>query len=90
MSRVGLKPIIIPSGVDVNINEGSVIVKGPKGQIATNIHPLVNVSQESFEDQPAVIVSVKNADQKQERSLWGTTRTLIDNMVIGVYYTILW
>lgn len=80
MSRVGKKPIQIADKVEVKIDNGLVIVKGPKGELKQNIHPLVSVNVKDN----IVDVSVKNESNKLERSLWGTTRQIIENMVIGV------
>ena len=79
MSRIGRKPIVIPAGVEVTVNGNNVTVKGPKGTLNSNIHPLMNVSVENGE----VLVTRPN-DEKQARSLHGLTRTNISNMVEGV------
>ena len=81
MSRIGRKPIVIPAGVEVNINkdEHTITVKGPKGSLHSKYHPLMNVNVEGAE----ILVTRPN-DEKQARSLHGLTRTLIHNMVVGV------
>ena len=79
MSRIGLKPITIPAGVDVNVNGTTVTVKGPNGTLSMDAHPNMTVSIEGSE----VIVSRPN-DAKENRSLHGLTRTLIHNMIVGV------
>ena len=79
MSRIGLKPITIPAGVDVNVNGPTVTVKGPNGTLSMDAHPNMTVSIEGSE----VIVSRPN-DDKENRSLHGLTRTLIHNMIVGV------
>ncbi len=79
MSRIGLKPITIPAGVDVNIDANTVTVKGPNGTLTMDAHPNMDISVEGSE----IIVSRPN-DQKENRSLHGLTRTLIANMVTGV------
>ena len=79
MSRIGLKPITIPAGVDVNVNGATVTVKGPNGTLSMDAHPNMTVSVEGSE----IIVSRPN-DEKENRSLHGLTRTLIHNMVVGV------
>lgn len=79
MSRIGLKPITIPAGVDVNVNGTTVTVKGPNGTLSIDAHPNMTVSIEGSE----VIVSRPN-DDKENRSLHGLTRTLIHNMIVGV------
>lgn len=79
MSRIGRKPIVIPAGVEVTMNGTNITVKGPKGTLNSNIHPLMKVSIENGE----VLVTRPN-DEKQARSLHGLTRTNISNMVEGV------
>jgi len=79
MSRIGKKPVPIPSGVTVTLEDGSVTVKGPKGQLEAALVDLVNVSTEGDE----VVVKPIN-DTKPARSAWGMTRTIIANMIQGV------
>ncbi|MCH5321863.1 MAG: 50S ribosomal protein L6 [Eubacterium sp.] len=79
MSRIGLKPITIPAGVDVNIDANTVTVKGPNGTLSMDAHPNMAISVEGSE----IIVSRPN-DAKENKSLHGLTRTLVANMVTGV------
>ena len=79
MSRIGRKPIVIPAGVEVTVADHVITVKGPKGTLNSNIHPLLTVAVENGE----VVVTRPN-DEKTARSLHGLTRTLINNMVEGV------
>ncbi len=79
MSRIGRKPIVIPQGVEVKIENNHVTVKGPKGTLDSNIHPLMQLEQKDGE----ILVSRPN-DAKQARSLHGLSRTLIANMIEGV------
>ena len=81
MSRIGRKPIVIPAGVDVKIDETehTITVKGPKGTLHSKYHPLMTVKVEGNE----LLVTRPN-DEKEARSLHGLTRTLIHNMVVGV------
>ena len=79
MSRIGIQPVPIPAGVNVEIKAGVVRVKGPKGELARKFPPVVVVK----EDSGNLVV------EKVEESIWaqcmyGTTRALINNMVIGV------
>ena len=80
MSRIGKQPIIIPTGVEVKINEGLIVVKGPKGQLEQKIHPQVKLDLVDG----AINVSVQNSVDKLQRALWGLFASLIRNMVIGV------
>ena len=79
MSRIGRKPITIPAGVQVTMADGVVTAKGPKGTLVQKIHPNMTVSIEGTE----ILVTRPN-DEKENRSLHGLTRTLINNMVEGV------
>jgi len=79
MSRIGKKPIEIPAGVKVSVKDNVVAVEGPKGKLSETIHPLVNVNLE----ESSISVSI-NDDSKKSRSLYGLSRTLINNMIIGV------
>lgn len=81
MSRIGKKPIAIPSGVIVTINENVVRVKGPKGENALTLHPQVVVLQDGGQ----LIVSVKNPQEKFGQALWGLHRALLANLVNGVH-----
>lgn len=79
MSRIGRKPINIPAGVDVNLKDGVVTVKGPNGTLTYNVHPKMNVS---IKDN--VVEVTRPNDHKECRALHGLTRTLINNMIEGV------
>src|SRR5689334_12330281 len=79
MSRIGKKPITIPSGVEVSITRGSVTVKGPKGELSERISPEITVAQ----DDGTLTVS-RPTDRGPHRALHGLTRSLVANMVTGV------
>lgn len=80
MSRIGRKPIEIPSGVEIEIADGNVInVKGPKGQLSLAAAPSLSIAREDG----ALVVS-RPDDHRNNRSLHGLTRTLVANMVEGV------
>lgn len=79
MSRIGKLPISIPSGVTVSINEGLVTVKGPKGELSQKVDSRILVKVE--DDQVKV---ERQSDDRQERSMHGLYRSLINNMVVGV------
>ncbi len=80
MSRVGKKPVQIPSGVDVKLEGDKITVKGPKGSLELIIHPNVTVVIEDNE----IKVSVKDENDVADRALWGLFVRLIGNMVKGV------
>ena len=79
MSRIGKKPIAIPSGIKVEIKDGSVEVSGPKGKLSRRIPLGIGIKF----DAPWVQVERKG-DEKESRALHGLTRALIANMVLGV------
>ena len=79
MSRIGKKPIPVPAGVDVTINGSDVTVKGPKGELSRTFSEIISIKQEGAE-----ILVTRPDDSRQARAMHGLTRTLIDNMVVGV------
>lgn len=79
MSRIGRWPIPIPQGTEIKLEEGMIMVKGPKGQLQRKLHPKVNVSV----DEKEVTVTVKD-QSKESKSLHGLFRVLIANMLTGV------
>ena len=79
MSRIGRKPIAIPSGVEVKLDNNVITVKGPKGTLTRELHKDMQISVENNE-----INVVRPSDNKLHRSLHGTTRSVVSNMVNGV------
>jgi large subunit ribosomal protein L6 len=79
MSRIGKKPVPIPSGVTANVEGQTVKVKGPKGQLQVVLPDDVMVKLDNGE----VKVDPRN-ETKRARSMWGTSRTLVNNLVTGV------
>jgi large subunit ribosomal protein L6 len=79
MSRIGRKPIPVPSGVDVEIGRGTVTVKGPKGTLSERVNQDMTVALEDGQ----LIVS-RPTDRGDHRALHGLTRSLVANMVTGV------
>jgi large subunit ribosomal protein L6 len=79
VSRVGRKPVTIPSGVKVQVKDHDITVQGPKGQLAATFHPSLAVEMKDDH----VVVS-RSSDEKQNRALHGLWRALIQNMVKGV------
>ena len=79
MSRIGNKPITVPEGVEVTLNENVITVKGPKGTLVKELHKNINVALEGN-----VINVTRPNDEPYNRSLHGLTRTLINNMIVGV------
>ena len=79
MSRIGNKPITVPDGVEVTLNENVITVKGPKGTLVKELHKNITVALEGN-----VINVTRPNDEPFNRSLHGLTRTLINNMIVGV------
>src|SRR5919205_397111 len=79
MSRIGKSPIPVPSGVDVTVADRDVTVKGPKGTLARQLPPDITLRQDG--DQ---LVVERPDDERDHRALHGLTRSLVNNMVVGV------
>ena len=80
MSRIGRMPITGPAGVTVEVKSGNVVtVKGPKGELTRELHPEMQINVEA-----GVVNVTRPSDAKEHRSLHGLTRTLLNNMVVGV------
>ena len=80
MSRIGRAPIAVPAGVEIKIEDNNVVtVKGPKGTLTQQLHPNMTIKQEGAE-----LRVTRPNDLKENRSLHGLTRTLLNNMVVGV------
>lgn len=79
MSRIGKKPVAIPSGVKIELKSGRLFVQGPKGKLEVDVHPRIKVNI----DKDKVEV-VRSTNIRLDRALHGLTRSLINNMFIGV------
>ena len=80
MSRIGRMPITVPAGVTVNVAENNVVtVKGPKGELTRALSNEMTIKQEG-----TMITVTRPSDEKNHRSLHGLTRTLLNNMIVGV------
>ena len=79
MSRVGKKPVVLPSGVKVEKKDMTLTVTGPKGTLTLELHPKVKVEITEKE----VLVDVAGKENKREKALWGLFRALIQNLVDG-------
>jgi len=79
MSRIGKKPVVVPQGVEVNLSGQNVAAKGPKGELAVTLSDYVTVAQGDNG------VTVTPIDKTQTaRSFWGLSRSLVENIVVGV------
>jgi large subunit ribosomal protein L6 len=79
MSRIGLKPIAVPAKVQVEIQGNQVTVRGPKGELSRTFSPDMHIAQEE-----GVLRVSRPSDARQHRALHGLTRSLLNNMVMGV------
>ncbi|TCS94172.1 50S ribosomal protein L6 [Hazenella coriacea] len=79
MSRIGRKPIVVPTGVEVKIDGHTVTVKGPKGTLSRDFHSDIAIKLENNE-----VIVERPSDHRTHRALHGTTRSLVANMVEGV------
>ena len=79
MPRIGKNPITVPAGVEVKVDGSTVTVKGPKGTLTKEFKPVMKITVDG-----AVVTVERPDDEAANRSLHGLTRTLINNMIIGV------
>ncbi|HTJ75772.1 MAG TPA: 50S ribosomal protein L6 [Acidimicrobiales bacterium] len=79
MSRIGRSPITVPAGVTIEVNDGHVKVSGPKGTLERDLPRDITVRQED-----TTILVERPDDERQHRALHGLTRSLVNNMVVGV------
>ncbi len=84
MSRIGKKPVAVPSNVKVSLNGRRVSVEGPKGKLEWEHRAEVSVKWEESEKSLIVSVDPSRLDERLIRALWGTTRAILRNMVEGV------
>ena len=80
MSRIGKKAVAIPNGVSVTLEGQTVAVKGPKGQLSWTLPEEIEVRQEGGE----LLLTKRREDDTRAQSMWGLSRTLVNNMVVGV------
>jgi large subunit ribosomal protein L6 len=79
MSRIGKSPIAVASGVTVTIEGQTVTVKGPKGQLAWTLPEEIDVTQDAGQ-----LTLTKRVENTRAQAMWGLSRSLVDNMVVGV------
>ncbi len=79
MSRIGKKPITVPSGVTVTVDGQNVVVKGPKGELKRTVHQFISV-----ELKDGVLTLGRPSDEQQHKAMHGMSRSLVQNMVDGV------
>lgn len=87
-SRIGRKPIAVPSGVEIKLNSGELSIKGPKGHTMVSVHPFINLIIENKEIKVHAnsesSMQITGASNKLYRSITGTTRANINNSIHGV------
>lgn len=81
MSRIGKKPVAVASGVKVAVTDHLVKVEGPKGKLEFKVHPAITVK---MDDAKKELVVTRPDDEKQSKALHGLTRSILQNMVVGV------
>src|SRR5690554_6478885 len=79
MSRVGKSPIQVPAGVKVTVNGNTVHAEGPKGKLAYTVHERISIAREGD-----VLTVIRPSDSKTDRSLHGTSRSMLFNTITGV------
>lgn len=79
MSRIGRKPVPVPAGVKVSVNAGNVVVEGGKSKLSLDVHSGIGVDVKD-----SVVHVTRTGDSSEAKALQGLTRSLINNMVIGV------
>ncbi len=80
MSRIGRKPVALPAGVEVTVDEKNLVtVKGPKGQLQEQVSKLINIEVKDNE-----VIFTRSSDERNHRAQHGLARTLVSNMVTGV------
>jgi large subunit ribosomal protein L6 len=79
MSRIGRKPVVLPKGVTLEVQENTVAVKGPRGELRRTLHPEMQLAVANGQ-----FTVTRPSDEKRHKALHGLTRTLVQNMVDGV------
>lgn len=80
MSRIGRKPVALPAGVEVTVDEKNLVtVKGPKGQLQEQVSKLINIEVKDNE-----VIFTRSSDERNHRAQHGLARTLVSNMITGV------
>jgi large subunit ribosomal protein L6 len=79
MSRIGRKPVVLPKGVTLEVQENTVAVKGPRGELQRTLHPEMQLAVADGQ-----FTVTRPSDEKRHKALHGLTRTLVQNMIDGV------
>ncbi|MDD4994981.1 MAG: 50S ribosomal protein L6 [Patescibacteria group bacterium] len=84
MSRIGKKPIILPAGVEAQITADSIRIKGPKGEITRALPLHLSAEIVEGEGEKQIQIKVENPEEISQNAVWGTMRSIINSMVLGV------
>ena len=84
MSRIGKKPISVPKGVKIGVDGQTVRVEGSKGTLTHDVHPLVSIAWDEGAQTLSFSVPEGKEGDRQAKSLWGTTRSIVENNIHGV------
>ncbi len=84
MSRIGKQPVAVPAGVKVSLNGNTIQIEGKQGSLDFTFSPSVKVVWDESEKSIAVSINEAGLANRQVRALWGTTRAIINNMIVGV------
>ncbi len=79
MSRIGKKPIKIPDGITVDISKEKIVAKGPKGELFFETPPFIKIEENNGE-----LSVIPENDDRKTKALWGTTRSIVANIIEGV------
>lgn len=81
MSRIGKQPVLVPAGIEINLSDDLIVVSGKLGKLS---YPYNNKVSIEYNKEQAIIVVAPKGENKKDRSMWGLSRTLVNNMIIGV------
>jgi large subunit ribosomal protein L6 len=81
MSRIGKQPVLVPTGIEVSLSENIIAVSGKLGKLS---YPFDNKVIIEYNKEKAIITVAPKGNDKKERAMWGLSRTLINNMIVGV------
>lgn len=81
MSRIGKQPVLVPAGIEINLSDDLIVVSGRLGKLS---YPYNNKVSIEYNKEQAIIVVAPKGENKKDRSMWGLSRTLVNNMIVGV------
>ena len=81
MSRIGKQPVLVPAGIEINLSDDLIVVSGKFGKLS---YPYNNKVSIEYNKEHSTIIVAPKGDDKKNRSMWGLSRTLVNNMIVGV------